>query len=78
MPIRFPTEAANADILGDDAENHTSVGSEGMPRGKAEGTPEHFQRSDKSREARGSGGEAKPGKDINQAGFVKDKDAGKP
>jgi len=69
MPIRFPTEAANADILGEDTEMTKPVGAQ-------EGSPRRFQRSDESR-ARG-GGEAKPGKDINQAGFIKDKDSAKP
>jgi hypothetical protein len=80
MPIRFPTEAANADILGEDADDQKSAGADGTPRGRPKGAPEHFQRSDRARASRGEspGAEAKPGLDINQAGFMKDQDAGKP
>lgn len=79
MPIRFSTEAANADILGDDADATSTP--EGMPQAVgADGT--RRDRSDRkpAREGRSSEpqGEAKPGKDINAAGFVKDKDADKP
>jgi hypothetical protein len=80
MPIRFSTQAANADILGDDTE--TTGAPDGMPQAVgADGTP--WDRSDRKpqREGRSSEAkddEAKPGKDINAAGFVKDKDAGKP
>lgn len=72
MPIQFSTVAANADFLGEDS----------APEGAAEGTP---QTGDKLRDhgepisARPPRkGDAKPGKDINAAGFVKDKDASKP
>lgn len=107
MPIRFPTEAANADILGEDPDSSRKadaepppVGADGTPRGRADGTPEPPDKagasgSRESREARESPGakrtqretrgsreardaEAKPGKDINQAGFIKDKDSSKP
>ena len=79
MPIRFSTQAANADILGDEAE--TTGAPEGMPQAVgADGTPR--DRSDRKPEREGrppeAKGEAKPGTDINAAGFVKDKDAGKP
>jgi hypothetical protein len=79
MPIRFSTEAANADILGDDAE--TTVPPEGMPQAVgADGTPRDREGRKPEREGRPpeAKDEAKPGKDINAAGFVKDKDAGKP
>jgi hypothetical protein len=80
MPIRFSTEAANADVLGEDADTS------GAPKGTSEAvgadgtTRRHFSRST----PRGSSssdaptGEAKPGKDINAPGFVKDKDSSKP
>ncbi len=79
MPIRFSTQAANADVLGDDAELSgtpegmpQAVGADGTPRGRADGKPEF------EREAAANKGDAKPGKDINAAGFIKDKDASKP
>jgi len=63
-PIRFPTEAANADSMQDDA-----------PGPAAKGTPEP-RRTQK--QPADSSDTAKPGKDINAPGFVRDKDAGKP
>jgi hypothetical protein len=79
MPIRFSTEAANADFLRDDAE--TAGASEGMPQGAgADGMPREALDRKPERESRPpeAKGEPKPGKDINAAGFVKDQDAGKP
>jgi hypothetical protein len=73
MPIRFPTEAANADILGEDPDPATGP-PDHIP--KADSTPR--ERSDRAPERQSSAGEARPGKDINAAGFVKDKDLGKP
>ena len=75
MPIRFSTQAANADILGDDTE--TTGATDGMTQGVgADGTPR--DRADRKTEREGrppeAKGEAKPGKDINAPGFVKDKD----
>lgn len=61
MPDRT-TPAANADILGDEARHN----------GKVDGLSE-----DPSTQLRTGRGEAKPGKDINQAGFLKDKDLAK-
>jgi hypothetical protein len=79
MPIRFSTQAANADILGDDADATSvpdgmpkAVGADGTPRDRADRKPEREGRTPEGK------GEAKPGKDINAAGFVKDKDADKP
>jgi hypothetical protein len=82
MPIRFSTQAANADHIRPDGEN--SGAPEGMPPAVgADGTPR-----DRSDRREPKGGEAKsgqdkatagkPGKDINAAGFVKDGDAQKP
>ena len=80
MPIRFSTQAANADILGDDTDTTgmpdgmpQAVGADGTPRDRSDRKPERESR--RSPEAKD---EAKPGKDINAAGFIKDKDAGKP
>jgi len=79
MPIRFSTEAANADVLGDDADTGAP---QGTPRAAgANATPrQRFSRPQYSeRKAEDSpANQAKPGKDINAAGFVKDKDSGKP
>jgi len=83
MPIRFSTEAANADHMGTDGE---SIGmSEGMTDAVgADGTPRDLSERAAKREPRGGAARdedrtaAKPGKDINAPGFVKDKDAGKP
>jgi hypothetical protein len=75
MPIRFSTEAANADVLGDDSEPSgrrmpATPGAGGPPRNR-------FERGH-GVAAGTAGGEPKPGKDINAAGFIKDKDSSKP
>ena len=77
MPIRFSTEAANADFMRDDAE--TAGASEGVPQG-ADGAPREPSARKPEREIRPpeAKSEAKPGKDVNAAGFVKDQDADKP
>jgi len=62
MPIRFSTEAANADHM------------DPVPQGKSMREP----KGTATREEQDKHNAAKPGKDINAAGFVKDKDAGKP
>ena len=70
MPIRFSTEAANADHL--KPEDETG--------GTPAGTPLSSQRDRKRGEAKAGEDKAiagKPGKDINAAGFVKDSDAEK-
>jgi len=79
MPIRFSTEAANADILGEDTAipgvpegMPQAVGTDGTPRDRSDRTGPRESKAD------ASAGEAKPGKDINAAGFAKDKDASKP
>lgn len=77
MPMRFSTEAANADVMGEDlAPGTTPEGTPpaagGAPRGP---TARAHERGSKSRDAHE--GEAKPGKDINAAGFIKDQDSGK-
>jgi hypothetical protein len=71
MPIRFPTEAANADILGDDMPNTTAAG--GQPKARAP-----RDRYERSRETYRPAGDVRPGKDINAPGFIKDKDSNKP
>lgn len=59
--------AANADVLGEEASNDGTL--DGLAQeGKPNGAPRDPDR-----------GQAKPGKDINQAGFLKDEDSpGKP
>ncbi|HSI54853.1 MAG: hypothetical protein ACAH21_05510 [Ramlibacter sp.] len=58
MPIRFPTEAANADRMTPDPQPATPP-----PAPRPEGKPEQDKAT-----------AGKPGKDINAAGFIKDKD----
>ena len=68
MPIRFSTEAANADHLKPEDETKAALA----------GTPRQSQRDRKRGEAKAGEDKAiagKPGKDINAAGFVKDSDA---
>ena len=70
MPIRFPTEAASDPGMQKPAAPDApppEVGADGTPRGRADGTPEP---PDKRRDSRT--GDAKPGKDINQAPFVRE------
>jgi hypothetical protein len=79
MPIRFSTEAANADVLGED----TKIGAtpDATPRGSAASRtrPDRFDRPPKpDKRVDAPGGDVKPGKDINAPGFIKDKDASKP
>jgi hypothetical protein len=74
MPIRFSTEAANADKLNDGKpdgapdEMAEAASVDGKSRGKDDNKPERQRESNETR----------PGKDINAAGFVRDKDADKP
>lgn len=70
MPIRFPTEAANADKLRDDGNDSDgtpeglpkSVGADGTPRGRADGTPERQSRTGSETRTR----EAKPDNDSDK------------
>lgn len=80
MPIRFSTEAANADVLGEDPgprspndDTPGAVGADGTPRDRGDRSSPR-----EGRQTTRESAEAKPGKDINAAGFVKDKDASKP
>lgn len=73
MPIRFSTVAANADFLGDDAAPEGAR--EDLSGAGDAGTTGSDHRAAR-REPRE--GEARPGKDINSAGFIKDKDSSKP
>jgi hypothetical protein len=66
-PIRFPTEAANSDSMQDDA-----------PGPAAKETPKSPAPDKQPPPAESRDAQAKPGKDINAPGFVRDKDAGKP
>lgn len=71
MPIRFPTEAANDPRRPDKgAEDPPQVGADGTPRGRADGTPDRQGRT--GEDARTA--ESRPGKDINQPGFVRERD----
>lgn len=76
--IRFPTEAANADVLGDD----TPLAQE-PPGAVSRSAPQPRSRTDRPEHRRGRAAArpanaGQPGKDINAAGFIKDDDAGKP
>lgn len=77
MNMRFSTEAANADHLGKDTPDAADGMSEGVG---ADGTPRDPKATPQARteDRRERDSEAKPGKDINAPGFVKDKDADKP
>lgn len=82
MPIRFSTQAANADHMRMDTEPAVpegmpdAVGADGTPRDRADRTRRREPEGGAARDDRDA--PAKPGKDINAPGFVKDKDAGKP
>ena len=75
MPIRFSTEAANADHMGTDAD--TGAAPAGTPN--TVGTDRHPQHEPRS----GAQGDpdktnaGKAGKDINAPGFIKEKDSDK-
>lgn len=74
--IRFPTEAANADVLGED----TPLAQE--PGAGARRAEQARHRTDRPEHRRGRAGTqpsaGKPGEDINAAGFIKDDDGGTP
>ena len=70
MPIRFSTEAANADHMDDDAK--AAAGHDASARAAAR--PDRARpRQDVDKETAGQ-----PGKDINAAGFIHDKERGSP
>lgn len=77
MNMRFSTQAANADILGEVAPNATNAtadaGADKAARPRAEPKARPRTRGGARRED-----EVRPGKDINAPGFVRDRDAGKP
>lgn len=83
MPIRFSTQAANADHIRIDAEPGVpegmpdEVGADGTPRDRSDRT-QREPRGGAARDKQDTNAPAKPGKDINAPGFVKDRDAGKP
>lgn len=91
MPTRFSTEAANADVMGEDAQGTGApegmthaIGADGTPRDRSDRPPQRETKGgdakadSEPREGDAKEGDAGPGKDINAAGFVKDKDAAKP
>jgi hypothetical protein len=70
MPICFSTQAANADKMNDDADG----AARGMPNALgAHGARNRTQRNPEVEDTN----EARPGKDINAPGFVKDRDSTK-
>ena len=77
MPIRFSTEAANADVLGEDPDAPAGSVAAGLPQARDSDRPR--DRFERSRDTyRSQDREVRPGKDINAAGFVKDKDSTRP
>jgi hypothetical protein len=72
--IRFSTVAANADVLGDDTPLAAEPAGTDRARRVGPDRPEHRRGRGGNRDARA----ARPGKDINAAGFLKDEDANKP
>ena len=80
MPIRFSTQAANADHMGTDADAPAgmpnAIGADGTPRDRADRSPRRESRSGAQGEP-GKTNAGKAGKDINAAGFIKEKDSDK-
>jgi hypothetical protein len=87
MPNRFSTQAANADAMRENArasEGMTDeIGADGTPRDRSD----HSSQAEKkgsdtkagdAKAAESKDDQAKPGKDVSSAGFIKDKDAAKP
>ena len=74
MSRRFSTDAANADVLGEDVPMATPDASPTA----ADGTLGDRANRKAPREGELGGDQAKPGKDINAPGFIKDEDATKP
>lgn len=73
MPIRFSTQAANEDKLRDDAQPQP-----GTPQAAGSLRPRDRSEPPAQRDsATDQGAAAKPGKDINAAAFIKDKDSEK-
>jgi hypothetical protein len=90
MPTQFSTEAANADHMSEDAQPAGvsegmphPIGADGKPRNRLDRTPQREGRGGEMKANEAKAGEpeeveARPGKDINAAGFVKETDRGKP
>ena len=80
MPIRFSTQAANADHMGTDADAPAGMpdplGADGTPRDRADRALRHEPRSG-ARAEPGKSNAGKAGKDINAPGFIKEKDSDK-
>jgi hypothetical protein len=84
MATQFSTEAANADVMGEDGQTPGvpagmphAIGADGTPRDRSDRAPESATKggdpkADQTKAGETKEGEAKPGKDINAAGFVKD------
>jgi hypothetical protein len=87
MPNRFSSQAANADAMRENADASegmsSEIGADGTPRDRSDhSSPPQKKGSDTkggdAKAAESKDDQAKAGKDINSAGFVKDKDASKP
>lgn len=79
MPMRFSTQAANADVMGEDAGpdsvSDTAAGTvaQGRPRSRFTRSPSPDRKGGNAKDSEG-----KPGQDINAPGFLKDKDSDQP
>ena len=76
--IRFSTVAANADVLGEDTPLATDPNADVAGRRRTQVVRRSDDRPEHRRGRQLKDGSAKPGKDINAAGFLKDPDANKP
>ena len=84
MPIRFSTQAANADHMRPESDNGgateglpPSVGADGTPRDRSDRTAGREPRRGEAKAGDDKATAGKPGKDINAPGFIKDGDASK-
>lgn len=68
--------AANEDILGGEARRTGEV--EGPPPGVGAGGTPQDRNAGKTPDTASAAGEARPGKDENQAGFLRDDEADRP
>lgn len=74
MSIRFSTEAANADVLGED----TPLEGQSGEAGGGGGSARMAERAARDRGRAAERDTGKPGMDINAPGFIKGPDASKP
>ena len=78
MNMRFSTQAANADVLGDAATTARHRRPDRHRRRRRHAARPKARPQARSQARPAGGRRTKPGKDSDAAGFVKDKDAAKP